>query len=90
MLLQTKQSEIDSKVASLSTAIEKLEKVLELNVVPNKEEIHSKIKAMKTELSILTKRKNTLKLNREEKKTKWVKQNENELKRTHWRNPIAY
>ena len=44
------------------TDIDKLEKVLELNLVPNKEEIALKIRAMKTELSILTKRKHTLKL----------------------------
>ena len=43
--------EIDSKIVSLSTDLEKLEKVLELNVMP------------KTELSILTKQQHTLKLN---------------------------
>ena len=47
--------EIDSKFVALLTDIEKLEKVLQLNVVPNKEKI-SKIKAMKTGLNILTKR----------------------------------
>ena len=61
---------VDSKIVSLSTDIEKLKKVLELNVVPNKEETHSKIKTMKTELSILTKHIHTLKLNRKNKQTK--------------------
>lgn len=56
--------EIDSKIVLLLTYTEKLEKVLEINVVLNKDEICSKIKAIKTESSILTKQKHTLKLNR--------------------------
>ena len=60
--------EIDAKILTLTSEVQKLEEVLRLNVMPNQEETRSTIETKKAELSKLLKRKRILKQNRENQK----------------------
>ena len=58
------EKDINAKVLVLIDEIHKLEEVLNLNVIPNRDETHTAVKNKKTELDSLLKKKTKLKQNR--------------------------